>query len=147
MPDKVTLFWFRRDLRVEDNVGLYHALKSNTPVLPIFIFDVEILDQLPKNDARVSFIYQQLQLIREELQSKAKSSIAIYHGSPIAIFKKLSEAYTLETVFTNHDYESYALVRDKEVKTFLNEKGIGFKTFKDQVVLSLIHISEPTRPY
>ena len=134
MPDKVTLFWFRRDLRLEDNVGLYHALKSNTPVLPIFIFDVEILDQLPKNDARVSFIYQQLQLIREELQSKAKSSIAIYHGSPIAIFKKLSEAYTLETVFTNHDYESYALVRDKEVKTFLNEKGIGFKTFKDQVV-------------
>ena len=134
MPDKVTLFWFRRDLRLEDNVGLYHALKSNTPVLPIFIFDVEILDQLPKNDARVSFIYQQLQLIREELQSKAKSSIAIYHGNPIAIFKKLSEAYTIETVFTNHDYEPYALVRDKEVSIFLNEKGIGFKTFKDQVV-------------
>ena len=134
MPDKVTLFWFRRDLRLEDNVGLYHALKSNTPVLPIFIFDVEILDQLPKNDARVSFIYQQLQLIREELQSKAKSSIAIYHGNPIAIFKKLSEAYTIETVFTNHDYEPYAFIRDKEVSIFLNEKGIGFKTFKDQVV-------------
>ena len=134
MPDKVTLFWFRRDLRLEDNVGLYHALKSNTPVLPIFIFDVEILDQLPKNDARVSFIHQQLQLIREELQSKAKSSIAIYHGNPIAIFNKLSTTYTIETVFTNHDYEPYALVRDKKVNTFLNEKGIGFKTFKDQVV-------------
>ena len=134
MPDKVTIFWFRRDLRLEDNVGLYHALKNNTPVLPIFIFDIEILEQLPKNDARVSFIYQQLQLIREELQSKAKSSIAIYHGNPIAIFKKLSEAYTIETVFTNHDYEPYALVRDKEVSIFLNEKGIGFKTFKDQVV-------------
>ena len=72
MPDKVTLFWFRRDLRLEDNVGLYHALKSNTPVLPIFIFDVEILDQLPKNDARVSFIYQQLQLIREEYNLKLR---------------------------------------------------------------------------
>ena len=134
MPDKVTLLWFRRDLRLEDNVGLYHALKNNTPVLPIFIFDIEILEQLPKNDARLSFIYQQLQLIREELQSKAKSSIAIYHGNPIAIFNKLSTTYTIETVFTNHDYEPYALVRDKEVSIFLNEKGIGFKTFKDQVV-------------
>ncbi|GMN08681.1 deoxyribodipyrimidine photo-lyase [Croceitalea sp. MTPC9] len=134
MSEKVSIFWFRRDLRLEDNVGLYNALKSAQPVLPIFIFDAEILDKLPKDDARVSFIHEQLQKIRKELQDDAESSLAVYHGKPIEVFKKLSSEHTIHTVFTNHDYEPYAKKRDEQVSEFLTEKGIEFKTFKDQVV-------------
>lgn len=134
ITDKVSIFWFRRDLRLEDNVGLYHALKSETPVLPIFIFDTEILEQLPKNDARVSFIHEQLQAIRKELQTKFNSSLAIYHGSPISVFDKLCKEFKIETVFTNHDYEPYAKKRDATISEFLAGKNSSFKTFKDQVI-------------
>ncbi|WP_394972313.1 cryptochrome/photolyase family protein [uncultured Croceitalea sp.] len=134
MPNKVSIFWFRRDLRLEDNVGLYHALKSGNPVLPLFIFDSEILDKLPKDDTRVSFIHEQLQGLRKELVSNSDSSLAIFHGKPITIFKKLIEDYTIETVFTNHDYEPYAKKRDTVISEFLTGENISFKTFKDQVI-------------
>ncbi len=134
MPNKVSIFWFRRDLRLEDNVGLYHALKSGNPVLPLFIFDSEILDKLPKDDTRVSFIHEQLQGLRKELVSNSDSSLAIFHGKPITIFKKLIEDYTIETVFTNHDYEPYAKKRDTVISEFLTGENINFKTFKDQVI-------------
>ncbi|MEM9687478.1 MAG: deoxyribodipyrimidine photo-lyase, partial [Bacteroidota bacterium] len=103
MKETVSIFWFRRDLRLHDNAGLYVALKNIAPVLPIFIFDTELLDKLPKNDARVTFIYQSLQKLRKKLQSEANSSIAVYHGKPIEIIKKLLENYTIKAVFTNND--------------------------------------------
>ena len=73
MSEKVSIFWFRRDLRLEDNVGLYHALNEDFPVLPIFIFDSEILDKLPKDDARVTFLYEETQKMRKELQAMQKA--------------------------------------------------------------------------
>ena len=148
MPNKVSVFWFRRDLRLEDNVGLYHALNSETPILPIFIFDSEILDKLPKDDARVNFIYEQLQGLRKELQSKAESSIAMYHGKPKEIFKELIEEYPIDTVFTNHDYEPYAKKRDKEILDFLTREDIKFKTFKDQVIFEKSEVvKDDGKPY
>jgi deoxyribodipyrimidine photo-lyase len=134
MPDKVSIFWFRRDLRLEDNVGLYHALKSDSPILPIFIFDTEILEKLPKDDPRVSFIHIELQRIRTFLQNETGSSLAIYNGRPLSVFEQLIKEYNIETVFTNHDYEPYAKKRDKKVSEFLSKKAIGLKTFKDQVI-------------
>lgn len=134
MAKKVTIFWFRRDLRLHDNVGLYHALKSEYPVLPIFIFDPEILENLPKNDARVNFIYDNLQEMRNELQDKAESSLAIYHGAPEEIFTNLLEEYGVQSVYTNHDYEPYAKKRDKAINKILSNKEIEFKTYKDQVI-------------
>ncbi|RDY61779.1 cryptochrome/photolyase family protein [Flagellimonas nanhaiensis] len=134
MPDPISIFWFRRDLRLEDNVGLYHSLKGDYPILPIFIFDSEILEKLPRNDARVSFIYEQLQRLRKQLSSEFNSNIALFHGSPLSIFEKLAKDYSLKTVYTNHDYEPYAIQRDSSIKNFLIEKGISFKTFKDQVI-------------
>lgn len=133
MNEKICVFWFRRDLRLEDNTGLFHALNSNYPVLPIFIFDTEILDKLPKDDARVSFIHQQLENINTKLKNFG-SGIAIYHGKPIDIFKKLISEYYIESVFTNHDYEPYAIARDKQIHSFLVKNDIQFKTFKDQVI-------------
>ena len=134
MTEKLTLFWFRRDLRLNDNVGLYHALKSQNKVLPIFIFDPDILDELPKDDARVSFIHNQLQNIKKELSRTYKADIAIYYGKPLNIFKELLNSYQVTSVYTNHDYEPYARERDKKIEEFLAEKNVSFKTFKDQVI-------------
>ena len=93
MKENVSVFWFRCDLRLHDNAGLYMALENIAPVLPVFIFDTEILDKLPRNDVRVSFIHQSLQSMRKKLQQEAGSSIAIYHGKPLKIFKKITENY------------------------------------------------------
>ena len=90
MNNKITVFWFRRDLRLHDNVGFYNALKSKNPVLPIFIFDKDILDKLKKDDSRVSYIHQELQNIKAELL-KIKRGISIFYGKPIDIYKQLSE--------------------------------------------------------
>jgi len=134
MKQAINIFWFRRDLRLDDNVGFYEALKSDNPVLPIFIFDSEILDKLSKDDARVTFIHQTLQDMKQTLQDKLNSSIAILHGKPKHIYKQLIKDYNIDTVYTNHDYEPYATERDTEIKSFLAENDIEFKTFKDQVI-------------
>jgi deoxyribodipyrimidine photo-lyase len=142
MKEKINLFWFRRDLRLNDNVGLFNALKCGNPVLPIFIFDTEILNKLPKNDARVSFIHETLQKISVDLEDKFSSGIAIFYGNPLAIFEKITEKYTIETVFTNHDYEPYASKRDQEIAHFLEKKNIGFRTYKDQVIFEKNEIAK-----
>lgn len=134
MKQPINIFWFRRDLRLDDNVGLYNALRGEHPVLPLFIFDSEILDQLPEDDARVTFIFETLQKMRTTLQDEWDSSLAMFHGTPKAIFEQLIEKYDIDTVFTNHDYEPYPKKRDNQIKELLSTKDIEFETFKDQVV-------------
>lgn len=131
--EKVNLFWFRRDLRLEDNHGLSKALKGSHPVLPIFIFDVNILDELPKDDARLSFIHEQLEKINREL-GNLESGVAMFQGEPEKVFERIIESYPVANVITNRDYEPYALDRDKKIEELLNSKGIGFYSFKDQVI-------------
>ena len=129
---KIAVFWFRRDLRLEDNHGLFRALSSGLPVLPVFVFDTKILDKLAsRNDARVSFIYSQVQKLKNELE-KLGSSLFVFHGEPVEMFEKLVADYQVETVLTNHDYEPYANERDERVAKFLQSKGVKFETFKDQ---------------
>ncbi|NNK18847.1 MAG: deoxyribodipyrimidine photo-lyase, partial [Maribacter sp.] len=134
MKQNVSIFWFRRDLRLEDNIGLNHALESNSNVLPIFIFDKEILSQLPKNDARVTFIHNTVQDLSEQLKQNYNSSIAMYYGNPIDVFNSLTDKYSIDAVYTNHDYEPYALQRDAALKKLLSLKNIAFYTYKDHVV-------------
>ncbi len=132
--DSVVIFWFRRDLRIDDNTGLYHALNSGKKVLPIFIFDTEIIEHPDKRtDARIIFIRNALQMIQEKLQSSG-SSLLLLTGKPTEIFNGLTEKLNIHEVYTNHDYEPYAIKRDQAVATLLQLKGIGFKTFKDQVI-------------
>jgi len=134
MMQKIAVFWFRRDLRLADNTGLFHALKSGLPVLPIFIFDTEILDKLnSKNDARVTFIYNQLQKINSEIE-KQGSSLKVLHGKPLEIFQQLAGEFEIAAVYTNNDYEPYAIQRDKEIENFFKQKGIAFHSFKDHVI-------------
>ena len=133
MNEKLAVFCFRRDLRVHDNVGLFQALKSGYKGLPVFIFDTQILEHLEKDDARVSFIYQSLQQIREELRQYG-SSLAIYHGNPKEVFKQLINDFPIASVYTNHDYEPYARERDSDIEKQLESQKISFHSFKDQVI-------------
>lgn len=132
--DKISIFWFRRDLRLKDNHGLYQAVESGKKVLPIFIFDEDILDLLEnKSDKRVDFIVQALQTLNSFLKSKNKG-IKIFKGKPLEIYKKLTENYEIEAVYSNEDYEPYAIKRDQEIANFLASKNIAFHQFKDQVI-------------
>ena len=130
----ITLFWFRRDLRIEDNHGLFSALNSGYPVLLIFIFDTEILGKLKSTkDARVHFIHQTLKDLKTDLE-KYNSDLAVFIGKPAEIFKELIKTFHINALYTNHDYEPYATDRDKKIKELCSADNIAFRTFKDQVV-------------
>ena len=131
---KVAVFWFRRDLRLHDNAGLYHALRSDYPVLPLFIFDKNILDKLEnKADKRVVFIHNTLNEIKNELKG-FDSDILIEYGFPEEIWKQLLSKYDIAEVYTNGDYEPYAIERDNKISGLLKENNIAFKSYTDQVI-------------
>lgn len=144
----LAIMWFRRDLRVKDNAALYHALKSGLPVLPIFIFDRNILDQLGnKKDRRVEFIYRALEEMQEKL-AEYNSTLEVYYGEPLEIFKQLIRSRPVSAVYTNHDYEAYALQRDNSVKDLLAGQGAGFYTYKDQVIFEKDEVvKDDGKPY
>ncbi len=144
----VNIFWFRRDLRLTDNTGLYHALKSNNPVLPIFVFDKNILDRLAdKADRRVAFIHAALEEMQDELV-KMKSSLQVFFTTPQEAFETLLSTYTIENVFTNHDYEPYAKERDADVSSLLKSHGASLHTYKDQVIFEKDEvIKDDGKPY
>lgn len=129
----MNIFWFRRDLRLDDNTALFHALNGKEEVLPIFIFDETILSQLPKDDARVTFIHNQLYKIQEQLTAIGKS-LAVFYGTPETVFKQLISENKITSVYTNHDYEPYARKRDKMLNELFKSHSIEFKTCKDQVI-------------
>ena len=128
-----SIFWFRRDLRLIDNHGLFQALTQNKAVFPIFIFDSNITESLEKNDHRLLFISKQLDLINLELK-KHNSSLTIFKGHPTKIFKKICDNIDIDKVYWNKDYEPYAIKRDKEVIDLLNKKNIQSLSYKDQVI-------------
>ena len=130
---KISIFWYRRDLRLEDNTGLFKALNENENILPIFIFDDSILDELPEDDARVNFIYESLSKINKQLNNH-NASLQILKGQIDDVWEKLVTTYDIHKVYLNKDYEPYAIKRDQKINEFLNSKGIEMKTFKDQVI-------------
>lgn len=131
---EIAVFWFRRDLRLFDNVGLHQALQSGLPVMPLFIFDRNILDELPRKDARVHFIHQQVVAMNEELQEKG-TRLQVEYGEPLEVWKSLLERYNVKQVFTNSDYEPYARDRDAKVAELLEGQGIPFRSFKDHLLV------------
>jgi deoxyribodipyrimidine photo-lyase len=144
----IVLFWFRRDLRLDDNAGLYEALKQNMNVLPIFVFDSEILNKLDdKQDARVHFIHHQLTVLQQQLNALG-SSILVKLGKPKEIFESLAQQYIIKAVYTNHDYEPYAIKRDHEIAELLRSKGISFHSSKDQVIFEKDEVTkDDLKPY
>lgn len=129
----IAVFWFRRDIRMYDNTGLHAALTSGLKVLPVFIFDKNILNTLQADDERVSFIYQALESINQ-LILPFKTGIHMFHGNPSEIFSRILSQYNVKFVFANHDYEPYSINRDNEVKALLEKRQVKFVTFKDQVI-------------
>ena len=130
----LNFFWFRRDLRLEDNAGLYHALKGDQPVQPVFIFDRNILDKLKaKDDARITLIYDAIIEMDRRLRGMG-SALWVYYGYPLEIWKLLAEAHDIGTLYTNRDYEPYAKQRDEAVEAILTAQGAQLNTFKDHVL-------------
>ncbi len=130
----LSIVWLRRDLRLEDNAALYHALKAGRPVLVLFIFDTEILSKLEdKADPRVEFIHRELLRLNKELQAYG-SGLLVKVGSPAQAWKEVLSEFAVDTVFTNHDYEPYAIARDEKVNKLLKIKEVRFHTYKDQVI-------------
>src|SRR5471030_1006581 len=144
----VAVFWFRRDLRLHDNAGLYHALKSGYPVLPVFIFDKQILDKLQdKDDARVTFIHQTVIALDAELQ-KHHSSLWVLNDNPTDAWNTILKKYPVAAVYTNHDYEPDAKARDTGIASLLNTHNIPFSAFKDQVIFEKNEVlKEDGKPY
>ncbi len=133
---EINICWLRRDLRLADNTALHYALSSNYPVLIIFIFDKNILENLAdKKDKRVKYIHESLLQIQKELIEK-KSSLHVFYNNPEKAFEELFRNYEIKTIFSNEDYEPYALERDAQIKKIAESKGIGFHQYKDQVIFA-----------
>lgn len=144
----VNIFWLRRDLRLKDNAGLYHALKSKYPVIPIFIFDKTILSKLSnKQDARVNFIYNTICELKSELQELG-SDLKVFYDNPESVFKQLILDHKINSIYTNRDYEPSAIKRDEKVFKLLQKEDITFNTFKDHVIFEKTEIlKDDGNPY
>jgi len=144
----INVMWFRRDLRLFDNVALYEALRSGLPVIPLFIFDKNILDDLEdKADRRVAFIHAALLNMQAELM-KLGSSLEVYYSTPVETFQLLQKKYAVSKVFINRDYEQYAIQRDATIEHKLQQEGVSFYTYKDQVIFEKKEITkEDGLPY
>lgn len=143
-----SIFWFRRDLRLHDNTGLFHALSGDTAIVPIFIFDTDILEQLKdKDDSRVTFIHRTLKGLDADLR-KIGSSLQIYFGRPADVFSKLLKTGEYSKVFLNHDYEPYAIERDLEIQRICSASDVEFESFKDQVIFEKLEVCKAdSTPY
>ena len=133
MKENFSVFWFRRDLRLDDNLGLNAALSSGLKVIPIFIFDTEIINKLEKNDLRIKMIHAALVKLNDAMLGN-RCNVGMYLGNPKAVFESLLKKYKIKSVYTNRDYEPYALKRDRSIKSFLEKKNVTYKSFKDQVI-------------
>ena len=143
----VSIFWFLRDLRLKDNCGLFHALNSSIPVLPVFIFDEEILSELPKNDARVNFIHQSLQELNSKLL-KFGSSLLVKKGNTNDVWKQLLHEFNVRSIHFNRDYEPYAIKRDLEITKICKEYGVQAFNYKDQVIFETTEVvKNDGKPY
>lgn len=146
--EEISVFWFRRDLRLQDNAGLYRALKNSQSVLPIFIFDKNILDKLEnKHDRRVEFIHHAITELQQQLIGLG-SSLKVFYSTPEEAYQELISSYNIDAVYTNHDYEPYANKRDEKIKQLLTKHQINFKTYKDQCVFEKDEVTKDDgKPY
>jgi deoxyribodipyrimidine photo-lyase len=144
---KINIFWFRRDLRLDDNTALYNALKADLPVLPVFVFDTNITEDIQSNDPRINFIYETLTSLNKELQ-KLGSSVYVVQGDPVTVWDKLMASFDINAVFINKDYEPYTVHRDNMIEALLMKKKIPLLRFKDQVIFEEREvIKSDNKPY
>lgn len=144
---KTSIFWFRRDLRIADNHAFYNALTSTEKILPLFIFDAHILEKLPRNDARITFIHEQITSLKKVFQENG-SDFLVLHGTPETLFPKVLQEYNIKNIYTNTDYEPYAQERDEKIKNIIENNGGNFFSYKDQVIFEKNEVlKKDNRPY
>jgi deoxyribodipyrimidine photo-lyase len=142
MTETVSICWLRRDLRLDDNAALYHALRENDKVIPLFIFDSDILDKLPdRSDKRVQFIHNELAAIQSQLK-EMDSTLLVKVGKPLEVWNELIKEWDVKSVYTNHDFEPYARDRDMKVGSLLTSQGISFHTYKDHVIFEKSEVTK-----
>ena len=129
----ISIFWHRRDLRIHDNAALFKALKNGGKVQPLFVFDETILSKLPKDDQRIVFIHQEIKRLKEEYK-KFGADLQVFYGNPILLIPQIAEKLKATSVYTNRDYEPYALERDQKIFEVLRDKNIEFIGAKDHVI-------------
>ena len=141
------IFWFRRDLRLDDNHGLYRALKESSSVVPIFIYDSDITDKIIDNDHRLKHIFNSVEKLNLDLK-KLNKKIFTFKGKPLEIFRSLIRNNKISKVYYNKDYEPYALKRDNSIKNLLIKNSISFEGFKDQVIFEEVEVTKDDgKPY
>lgn len=128
-----SLVWFRRDLRAFDHAALHHALTSSNSVYCAFIYDQDILDDLPRADRRVQFIHDSLAELDAELRQLG-GYLIVRHASAHAAIPALARELGVDAVFVNGDVEPQALSRDAMVAQVLEADGRSLFSFKDQVI-------------
>jgi deoxyribodipyrimidine photo-lyase len=144
---KVSIFWHRRDLRIEDNAGLFHALHGEFPVFPVFIFDKNILSELSENDVRVQFIYKEIEKLKAAYREKG-SDLLVFYDKPLIAHHQLQKLFSVQKLFYNRDYEPYALERDNEINQFWKSKGTEVLHFKDHVLMEAGEVlKDDGKPY
>ncbi|MFN8439087.1 MAG: deoxyribodipyrimidine photo-lyase [Cytophagales bacterium] len=145
--NKISIFWFRRDLRLQDNIGIYEALKNSDTVIPVFIFDTEILQHLPQTDSRVNFIYNALQKLDQHIDAEV-SKLNVYYGKPHELWPQIIKEHQPNSVFCNHDYEPNAISRDLEIENICSNAGVQFVTYKDQCIFEKNQVvKDDGKPY
>lgn len=145
--ENLILFWHRRDLRISDNAGLFKALKHGGKVQPVFIFDTQILSELPKNDQRILFIHQRIKELSASYK-KLGACLWVFHGNPTRLIPDLVKEHTIQTVFCNRDYEPNAIKRDQIIYEELQKLNCNFSGSKDQVIFEKNEVVKPDgKPY
>ena len=145
--NKKSIFWFRRDLRLHDNHALFQALSTSEKVIPIFIFDVNILDKLSEEDRRVCLLYDRLEALNKDL-SLINKKIQILYGKPVDVFTDLLKTHDIDAVYINTDYEPYATDRDEKISKIAQKNNTSFESLKDQVIFEKDEIlSDTGNPY
>lgn len=130
---KINIFWFRRDLRLDDNTALMQAGCSELPLLPLFIFDTNIIDELQTDDPRITFIYETLSSLNKKLEEYG-SSLLILKGDPVPLWEKLIDSFDINAVYINKDYEPYAIHRDNDIENLLKKRAVSLLKFKDEMI-------------
>ena len=142
-----SIFWYRRDLRLHDNHALFRALQESGEVMPIFIYDSNIINKLEPGDHRLKFINDQIQIINNKL-SKIGKKVYTFFGDPLSVVKSLKSEYDFDSLYFNKDYEPYALERDNKISDYLLERGCSSHSFKDHVIFEENNIvKDDGKPY
>ncbi len=141
------LMWFRRDLRVDDNAALYHALRSCRQVVCVFVFDRAILDPLPRVDRRVEFIRESLVELDAALHALG-GGLIVRHAVAEQEIASLARSLDVQAVFANRDDEPGSLDRDAQVLGALANAGVAFHTYKDHTIFERDELLTKTgQPY